>query len=331
MVMTENRIGWIDWEKGFILLFVCLAHCGLWSPINGFHMAAFFFISGLLFNDKYMSIKKYILRKTKTLLVPYFFLSFLFLLFYRKLYVGFANSLFTYSNDIIQGYSSPNVGPLWFVYTLFQVTCLFYIIYIYAGRFFGFKEWILLLACSCFLGGWQLNRMMLPFKISTMITSMAFYLFGIYLQPFFFNKINNLIGKNLVVVCVICAFLWFIGHRMVNGVIGYNNNNLGDSLIGYFLVSIFGIYICTMSFYLLRRHKSNPVFILLKYIAENGIVILALHSFVINECNSRLADYVPENMLPYIIAIIVVVVLAICIPFFNKYLYWAIGKNKKTI
>ncbi len=293
-------------------------------------MAAFFFISGLLFNDKYKSIKKYILRKTKTLLVPYFFLSFLFLLFYRKLYDCFACSLFTYSNDIIQGYSAPNVAPMWFVYTLFQVTCLFYILYTYAEKFLRYKEWILMFACACFLGGWMLNRVILPFKISTMITSMAFYSLGVYSQPFFFNKINDLKSNQLFSVCTICAFLWFIGHRMVNGFIGYIHNNLGNSLLGYFLVSVFGIYICTMSFYLLRDYKSNPVFTLLKYIAENGIVILALHSFVINECNRRLGGYVSEVMLPYIVAIIVVVVLALCIPFFNKYLYWAIGKNKKT-
>lgn len=329
--MSENRIAWIDWEKGFILLFVCLAHCGIWSPINGFHMAAFFFISGLLFKDKYNNIKIYILRKTKTLLVPYFFLSFLFLLFYRKIYDGSFHSLITYGNDIIQGYSSPNVAPMWFVYTLFQVCCLFYIFNILVGRFLKHKEWILLLACVCFITGWHLNRVILPFRISTMITSMAFYSLGVYSQPFFFNKINIFKGKNLVVVCVICAFLWFIGHRIANGVIGYNNNNLGDSLLGYFLVSIFGIYFCTISFYLLRQHKSNPFFILLKYIAENGIVILALHSFVINECSSRLADYVSENILPSLVAIIVVIVLAVCIPLFNKYLYWAIGKNKKTI
>ncbi len=251
----NERIGWIDCEKGFILLFVCLAHCGVYSPINGFHMAAFFFISGLLFKDKYNSIKEYVLRKTKTLLIPYFSLSFLFLLLYRKLWDGLINSLITYGNDIIQGYSSPNVSPLWFVYTLFQVSCLFYIINIFANKILMHKEWILLLACVCFIGGWLLNRVILPFKISTMITSMAFYSLGVYLQPFFFNKIHCLKRKQILSLIIICGLLWFIGNRMANGVIGYNNNNLGSSFIGYMLVSIFGILLSTIAFCKLEKLK----------------------------------------------------------------------------
>ena len=324
--MELKRIDWIDHEKGFILLFVCLAHCGIWSPINGFHMAAFFFISGLLFKDKYNSIKEYVLRKTKTLLIPYFSLSFLFLLLYRKLWDGLINSLITYGNDIIQGYSSPNVAPLWFVYTLFQVSCLFYIINIFANKILMHKEWILLLACVCFIGGWLLNRVILPFKISTMITSMAFYSLGVYLQPFFFNKIHSLKREQILLLIIICGMLWFIGNRMVNGVIGYNNNNLGSSFIGYLLVSFFGIILCTVSFAFWEKLKLIPVSSFLKYIANNGIVILALHMYAINECDHYFCNYTALSWYPYALACIVVIFVIIVIPIFNRFLPWMIGK-----
>ena len=325
-MMKKRRIDWIDYEKGFILMFVCLAHCGVYSPINGFHMAAFFFISGMLFNDKYDSIKNYVLRKVHTLLIPYLGLSFLFLFLYRKLYANFFHNFLLYGNDIIQGYSSPNVSPLWFVYSLFQVTCAFFILFHFTKRKVRSKLWILLLACICFGAGWILNKHILPFKISTFITSLAFYSLGAYLKGFFIDHISLVSKRVLVLFMLLAFFLWSYGQKMVNGVIGYNNNNLGETFIGYFLVSVFGIFMCTLLFYFCREVKQNILFSLLKYIANNGIVILALHMFVINECDHFFYNLTELAWYPYLEACIMITIVAIGIPLFNKYLPWLIGK-----
>lgn len=324
--MKKRRIDWIDYEKGFILMFVCLAHCRVYSPINGFHMATFFFLSGLLFNDKYDSIKDYVLRKVHTLLIPYLGLSFLFLFLYRKLYDNFFHNFLLYGNDIIQGYSSPNVAPLWFVYSLFQVTCVFFIFFYFAKGKIKSKWWILLLACICFGVGWILNKHILPFKVSTFITSLAFYSMGVYFKDFFLQQILAVRKRKIILSILFCCFLWAIGQRMVNGVIGYVHNNLGDTFIGYFLVSVFGIFMCTLVFYLCKEVNSNKFFSILKYIANNGIVILALHMFVINECDYFFSNLTELAWYPYFEACIMITIVAIGIPLFNMYLPWLIGK-----
>lgn len=321
-----NRIDWIDYEKGFILLFVCLSHCGIYSPINGYHMAAFFFISGLLFNNRYKTIKSYITRKFDTLLKPYFLLSFCFLFFYDKLYDNFFHNLLKYGNDIIQGYSSPNVNPLWFVYILFFVCCIFYFFYILFNKIFTTHYWILIFSCLCFCGGWLLNGIILPFKFSTLITSLSFFSLGVLFKDFYCNNIRFISNKILISILTLLFIIWFVGQKMVHGVIGYNNNSLGNTFTGYFIVSFFGIHLCTLFFYLCNKTKQNAITRLLKYIANNGIIILALHMFVINICSHYLSNYNTTLWYPYVICCIMVFALSIFIPLFNRYLPWMIGK-----
>lgn len=76
----ENRIFWLDIAKGFGIIFVFLGHTiftnEIWRIwIYSFHMPLFFFLSGIVYNEKkYINIKFLILSKTKTILIPYFIL-----------------------------------------------------------------------------------------------------------------------------------------------------------------------------------------------------------------------------------------------------------------
>src|SRR5574344_108975 len=88
------RIKWIDEYKGSLVLIICLHHIISWNvqkmPCNftidiiidfimTFAVLGFFFISGFLFKDvKYPTLWSYIKSKTRTLLIPYFYLSVLF-------------------------------------------------------------------------------------------------------------------------------------------------------------------------------------------------------------------------------------------------------------
>ena len=89
------RIGWIDEFKGFVLLLVCLFHMeqsfsnvdmGM-LHLGALRMSAFFFISGMLFSTRrFPDFKSYLVHKTRVLLLPYIFLSLLFLLLDPVLY-----------------------------------------------------------------------------------------------------------------------------------------------------------------------------------------------------------------------------------------------------
>lgn len=68
------RIKYIDSLKGFAILLVIIGHIcpgGIWnSLIYSFHMALFFFISGL-FGNCYISFSEFISKKSRTLLLPF--------------------------------------------------------------------------------------------------------------------------------------------------------------------------------------------------------------------------------------------------------------------
>ena len=72
-----NRIDWIDTAKGYGMLCVIIGHLGtpgISAFVYTFHMPLFFFLSGFLFHHQ-KKIVPFILRKTKSLVIPYFCLA----------------------------------------------------------------------------------------------------------------------------------------------------------------------------------------------------------------------------------------------------------------
>ena len=72
----------IDIAKGIGIVLVVLGHVLINSDINRliylFHMPLFFFISGIIFYSTYnkdIKFKDYLLKKIKSILIPYFVFS----------------------------------------------------------------------------------------------------------------------------------------------------------------------------------------------------------------------------------------------------------------
>lgn len=84
MEITNNkRIEWIDICKGLGIFLVVIGHTGIakfsqtaYDWIYSFHMPLFYMLSGLVFNGvKYDTFSKFIKRRLKTLVIPYFILN----------------------------------------------------------------------------------------------------------------------------------------------------------------------------------------------------------------------------------------------------------------
>lgn len=135
------RDNYIDLLKGITIFLVVLGHHDtiLTNCIYSFHMPLFFFISGI-FHSNYNSYKKLIVKKVKSLIIPYFIFAstlFIFWLVIGRKYGESAikntpikiafNGIFIGSN--IKGYSSMEWGsPVWFLLCLFIVINLCYFI-----------------------------------------------------------------------------------------------------------------------------------------------------------------------------------------------------------
>ena len=84
----QNRLDYIDNMRGFAILLVTMGHLFLPHTVEGisypiaqmiysFHMAFFFFLAGYMLAKTHKvdtnGVRTFIIRKSQTLLLPYFF------------------------------------------------------------------------------------------------------------------------------------------------------------------------------------------------------------------------------------------------------------------
>lgn len=358
--MSRERIQWIDNAKGFVLLGVCLTHIScswnIFPYICTCHMAAFFFLSGMLFRPV-REWREFLGSKCRTLLLPYIILSLFFLFLSPSLYQLSAHhpgspwqnqiaDLFTnkpylhsflvqvqiYVWDIINGHSAPFVAPLWFVYTLFQlnVLCFFPL-----RRLSKYKHGIICMgttAALLFILGWGLymKNITTLFKLPTLVTASAFFIGG-----FIFNKALPYIAKIncrwLLLMIILLSAIYIYGVKnLEEPFIGYIGNKLDDNIIAYFSASWGGTFLLTLLFIFIDRLNA-PCFIgrILRIISQNGMAILALHQYVISfmtwGADTFNTPFLAKN---WVKLIAIILFCIITIPIINRYLYICVGKKK---
>lgn len=121
-------------HSGFEEVIIQKKLSGLHSWIYSFHMPLFFLISGFLFSltnpvMKHACTGKFIWKKTKRLMIPYFVLgTIIFAIKYSLSGLSHATRDFTAANFfkmfIIPGANYSTIGHLWYVFTLYVVFLL---------------------------------------------------------------------------------------------------------------------------------------------------------------------------------------------------------------
>ncbi|MBP5440801.1 MAG: acyltransferase [Fibrobacter sp.] len=373
--MVLARISWIDEFKGFVLLLVCLfhieqnfpnAHLGAWH-LCALRMSAFFFISGFLFSTKRFSdFKSYFVHKTKVLLNPYFFLSFLFFAIDPVVY-NFAlypkaptmtvintipdiNSTWQYiywniAKIFIAGKSSVGAGPLWFVFTLYSVSLLFYWLHGMSKKQVNPKLFIAIMAIEGLLGGWLLNtnHFHLPFGIERDLTILFFFGCGwLCKEPI--KKIHSAISagaanaaKNTALVAAV-GIISFVAYAFLESPspnFSIMNNDLGKSLPQFVASSITGIVGLIATFLLASKLPDiAPIRItkgILRNISRNALVILAVHWWIVLMLRLFVRPQINQPGIAYIAIPIVALGTIAAIPLFRCRLYKLLGKERITV
>ncbi len=188
-------------------------------PPFSFHLALFFFISGYLFNDKYLGNEyEFIVKKAKRLLVPYFLYTgfyFIVTVIIAKLTGKFWGMPVTFRNYILtpflNGHELDLSCPLWFVTQLF-ITMICFLFIFKKLKEFKIKKWVCL--CSFFvlavlataLSSFRHDEFML------VVIRTLFSLFFVYTGYFFKNHIENKVNifgyKWLFGVLILQSILW---------------------------------------------------------------------------------------------------------------------------
>ncbi len=366
-----GRIGWVDEFKGFVLLLVCLYHVeqsfsyanmGM-LHLSALRMSAFFFISGMLFSTRrFPNFKSYFIHKSKVLLLPYILLSLLFLaldpvvynfdLFPKAPRMTVMNirpeiaSVWDYiywnlAKIFVAGKSSIGSGPLWFVFTLYSVSLMFYGVQKFASRLKAPRAATIIIAIASLAGGWLLYRhhIRLPLGIERDLTVLFFFACGwLSKEPIR----NTLCGKgkkgipwSLVVASSITAFILYAAFEIPDPNFSIMNNDLGKSLPIFVASSFFGIAGLVTAFVAADKIPNiGPIRILkgiLRNISRNALVILAVHWYILLVMRLLFRATFNKPGVAYISIAIVAAGVIAAIPLFRCKLYRLLGKQPASV
>lgn len=372
---SQNRIQWIDEYKGFVLLLVCLFHVeqsfknvnlGM-DALSAMRMSAFFFISGVLFSTRrFADFKSYALHKTKVLLLPYIWLSLLFLALdpvvwnfdwfprapkmtimnIRPQIAGLGDYIgWNLAKIFVAGKSSIGSGPLWFVFTLYSISLMFFgvqktsVILSNAKNPVLQKIIIAAIAASSLIAGWLLfkNHIRLPLGIERDFTCLAFFALGwLCKEPI--KKLGNVSSKAGTLGIFLGTIAAFILYAFINEATPWfsiMNNDLGKSLPRFVGSSVLGIAGLVAAFQLFSKLPDlTPIRVvkgILRNISRNALIILAVHWWTLLILRIVFKQELDKPGVAYLSILIVIAVVIGAIPLFRNKLYRLIGKEKISV
>ena len=263
-------------------------------PPYSFQLALFFFISGMLFKDKYLdSVFEYVKRRVKSLLVLYFLYS----AFYAVVTIGiekltgkFWGMELSLKNFFItpflNGHQFDLSCPMWFVPQLFITMIMF----LYCQRLLREKSEPIKFAFYTLLGFLAIPLTKIVPEVTPLllvIVRTIFSLFFVYLGHFYTTKIegkyNIFTPKILGAVICLQAILWHFNREFTpeHG-IGLSYvlvwARFDNQIIVPVLTSITGIWFSMWFINVTYEYIKNINFI--KLIGENTYHIMANHLFV---------------------------------------------------
>lgn len=297
--MDKVFSGQITLLKALAIMLVVSGHLefsifGMFPPYS-FQLALFFFISGMLFKDKYLDdVATYFSRRLKSLLLPYFCYEFVYLLITLALVpvIGeFFGSPISLKNFFItpflNGHQLLLCAPLWFVPQLFMTL----IVFLFLMRILrAVDNKFVHLALFSILGFasipvWKMLSEHTPFALVVIRTT--FSLFFVYLGYFYVKYIKDnydiYTTKWLGAIILFQSILWLF-NRDYDPVHGIGLSyvlvwcRFDDQIIVPVFTSITGIWVCLYTVKLLY-----PYFKDVKLLQSMGKVtyhIMANHLFV---------------------------------------------------
>lgn len=185
MDIKSNRIPWIDTAKGLGLLCVIFGHLGvpyLSTWLYTFHMPLFFFLSGVVFSGGKYTFSEFLVRKLKSLVVPYFVLGGGIFLVHCLINLVQGAPGITYHEMLINFMVQEHFWTVWFLACLFLVEVLYYCIYkVLVGRKVLLTI-VSLLLCGFGLLRYRLGWGSLPWNLDVAFVAQFFFHCGFLLK-----------------------------------------------------------------------------------------------------------------------------------------------------
>lgn len=287
MEMT-SRIQWIDAAKGLGILLIFVGH--IWSlsdtPIfydwmYAFHVPLFFFVSGLTLKTRVGPLLELVVKKARTILVPYFFYALVGYVFYVGGYLA-ATLAGRQIEQFDYGFLYPLLGilhgtlgdgnlinsPLWFLPALFVTFLVGYAVNTYISHH-GFR--VLVVAGLTGLGIWIGEDLRIPFGVVPALIALLFFQAGYYFQRF---DVSGWIPPSGKWFLLLLLFLLSLA-APVNGFIVVGKGIVNDPIL-FLLFAFGGILMSVLLVQIPGVHGR-----VLAWVGQYSLAILVIHMLII--------------------------------------------------
>lgn len=329
-----DRIQWVDYLKAICILAVILNHH--YGPqIYGlltypFELVGFFFAAGYTFNKK-ISFKEFILRKTRTLLIPIFIFGIV------NSILGILAKQNTTIQDRIIGIICQVPGhwdDLWFLACLFTMELIYYPVSRIPSKNNQHICVLILFLLGCIYTSIVSER--IPWHVENALLLMPYLHIGATLKD---NKTLNSWMKSVVDykkmalyivasgICYIASVIIFKNYPIDIHILDYGN------AIGFAANATFGLCFVVLCCIYLEKFKFCPCLATLSFIGMNTLVFYAFQSKAISIIGiviSKVGISAPSAITTLISCSFVVVILS-CISHIIRHLCpWVIGQKQIT-
>jgi len=319
-INTKNkRFECVDIAKGIGILLVVWFHFPIlkgltyfeeWGGwITTFYMALFFMLSGLFFKPQAL------LTKVKRLMVPYLYFYFIAWIFYMlvcwvkkesvdwlRFFVPFWGGTQNYENT-----------PIWFLFVLAQITCIFYVIRKKITNVYV----VFCISMLISIGGYVLGLTMpVPYYIDVAMLCVAFFAIGNVLIDRILN-INIYIGLIAGILSISCYILFP----------GFSNVSQNFEPMGYIPFLIISLGASLFVIWLSKIISGTIIGRILAFFGENSLIIMCTHIMLMS-LPAVIGRHISNIWVANLIGIVVVMLIEIFVIFFiNGYVKFLICKK----
>ena len=197
----KKRIPWVDMAKGYGILAIFTGHLVEGTIIGdfvySFHLPLFFFLSGYLFKAD-MSFGKFISKKARSILLPYFILGLpvvFFSVYYPLVFTGLVHKWLVnpavlwdaFCDGLIKFFIQNRYGTMWYLAVLFGLNILAFILAKIPKE--SIRLILVIAIASAGIFYYSKGGVALPWNVDVVLTALPFFWLG-----YFFSKHDFLYG-----------------------------------------------------------------------------------------------------------------------------------------
>lgn len=241
--MSKERIQWVDWCKGLGIMLVLLGHT-LRTDVSlvyiyGFHMPLFFFMSGLVCNEKKFNWSSFIKSRFNTLIIPYVFfylLTWLYWLFVERSFRPISLQWWQPLLGMVYGAQWHGLmdhnGILWFLTCLFTTEVIFFAVSKLP------RKWQQLLIVVVFAAVGTLFDFNLPWCLNIAMVALQFFWLGNNCRGVLLSGEEKISKTGGLVLSIILAVIYLTLSFLLKNRVNMATNDYGNIWAFEFLAFI---------------------------------------------------------------------------------------------